>query len=330
MEEEPIMVSVVCITFNQVTYIEKAINSFLMQKTNFKYEIIIHDDASSDGTKEVIDQYTSLSPDKIIPIFQVENQYSKKIKIYQSFIYPIVRGKYIALCEGDDFWTDPNKLQIQFNYMENNPNCKLCIHDASFITADEKITFNSKPLSKNPINYDIEDAIMGIGIKVATNSFFYPSEIVKKTITKFEILSPTGDYPLPILLSLYGYIHYIPKKMCAHRMLAKNSFSERMSKGEKSIKKWSIFLEKLEESMKELDVYTQHKYTSIIKKSLEQQKFNNYLLTRNSKKLKIEPYNAMLKSIQFKKKLEYYMPNFFNLMQRVHYFFLRLKQSPIK
>jgi hypothetical protein len=82
--------------------------------------------------------------------------------------------------------------------------------------------------------------------------------------------------------------------------------------------------------MKELDVYTQHKYTSIIKKSLEQQKFNNYLLTRNKQKLKSEPFNIMFKKISFKKKFEYYTPSIFNLLQRIHYFFLRLKTTPIK
>jgi len=120
MEREQIMVSVVCITYNQVSYIEKAFKSFLMQKTNFKFEIIIHDDASSDGTKDILKKYSSLFPDKIILILQDKNQYSQGINIFNSYIYPIVRGKYIALCEGDDFWTDSNKLQIQFNYMENN------------------------------------------------------------------------------------------------------------------------------------------------------------------------------------------------------------------
>lgn len=330
MEREQIMVSVVCITYNQVSYIEKAIKSFLMQKTNFKFEIIIHDDASSDGTKDILKKYSSLFPDKIILILQDKNQYSQGINIFNSYIYPIVRGKYIALCEGDDFWTDSNKLQIQFNYMENNSGCKLCIHDAFFITADEKITFNSKPLSKNPINYGIEDAIMGIGIKVATNSFFYTSEIVKKPMTKFEILSPSGDFPLAITLSLCGYIHYMPKKMCAHRMLAKNSFSESMSKGRESINKWFIFLDKLEDSMNELDSYTNFKFSSIIKNSLYKQKFNIYLLTRNKQKLKSEPFNIMFKKISFKKKFEYYTPSIFNLLQRIHYFFLRLKTTPIK
>ena len=130
MEDNKIMVSVCCITYNQAEYIKYALDSFLIQKTNFKYEVIIHDDASTDGTAEIIKEYADKYPEIIKPIFQTENQYSKGVKRILNFTFKEAKGKYIALCEGDDYWINENKLQLQVEYMEKNPNCTLLFHNA--------------------------------------------------------------------------------------------------------------------------------------------------------------------------------------------------------
>lgn len=118
--QEP-LVSICCITYNHEKYIRDAIESFLMQETNFPFEIIIHDDASTDKTADIIREYEKKYPELIKPIYQTENQYSKGVKINLEFNFPRAKGKYIALCEGDDYWTDPNKLQIQVAFLEENP-----------------------------------------------------------------------------------------------------------------------------------------------------------------------------------------------------------------
>ena len=87
-----------------------------MQKTTFPIEIIIHDDASTDGTAKIVKEYADKYPDLIVPILQTENQYSQGIKPSQNFVFPRARGKYIAFCEGDDYWTDPYKLQKQVDF----------------------------------------------------------------------------------------------------------------------------------------------------------------------------------------------------------------------
>ena len=119
MEDNNIMVSICCITYNQEKFIRQALDGFLMQKTNFKYEIIIHDDASTDNTANIILEYEKKYPDIIKPIYQTENQYSKGKKP-TLITYKAAQGKYIALCEGDDYWIDENKLQLQVDYMEKN------------------------------------------------------------------------------------------------------------------------------------------------------------------------------------------------------------------
>lgn len=124
------LVSIRCITYNHEKYIRDALEGFVMQKTNFKFEAIVHDDASTDNTAAIIQEYAEKYPDIIKPIFETENQYSKKDgslrRIMNEAVHP--NAKYIAFCEGDDFWTDPYKLQKQFEIMENNPNCSLCYH----------------------------------------------------------------------------------------------------------------------------------------------------------------------------------------------------------
>lgn len=124
------VVSICCITYNHVNYICDAIEGFLMQKTTFPFEILIHDDASTDGTADIILEYEKRYPDLIFPIYQKENQYSKGISISATYQFPRARGKYIALCEGDDYWTDPLKLQKQVDFLEANPEYSMCFHNA--------------------------------------------------------------------------------------------------------------------------------------------------------------------------------------------------------
>lgn len=88
----------------------------MQQKTNFPIEVLIHDDASTDGTQDIIREYEKKYPNIVKPIYQKENQYSKGVKVSLVYNYSRARGKYIALCEGDDYWTDPYKLQKQVDF----------------------------------------------------------------------------------------------------------------------------------------------------------------------------------------------------------------------
>lgn len=322
-------VSVLCITYNQEDYIEQAIKSFLAQKTDFAFEILIHDDASTDGTAQIVRKYERLYPNMIRAIIQTENQHSKGVKITSGILTPLAKGKYIAVCEGDDFWTDENKLQKQYNYMEQNPECSMCIHDGWIISADEKIVFHSKPLSKCECIYGIEDAIMGLGIQAVTNSFFYRTEIAKLPMPEYMRIAPTGDYGRAIENALHGYIYYCPEKMSAHRMLAKNSFSSTMGKGKESQKKWETHLNKQKKMMDELDKHTEYKYTNIINAAFEQQCFNNYLLTNNTVMLKEEPFRTMLKNMPLKAKIQYHFPFLFKYLQRFHYWYLEMESKKV-
>lgn len=132
-----VLVSICCITYNHAPYIRQCLDGFIMQKTNFKYEILIHDDASTDGTADIIREYEAKYPDIFKPIYQTENQYSKGKNISATYNWPRAVGKYIAQCEGDDYWTDPLKLQKQVDFMEANPEYVLCCHRYKIYNQDD-------------------------------------------------------------------------------------------------------------------------------------------------------------------------------------------------
>ena len=121
------LVSICCITYNHEPYIVQTLDGFLMQKTSLPFEILIHDDASTDRTADIIREYEKKFPNLIKPIYQKENQYSKGFtSVSETWNFPRAQGKYIALCEGDDYWIDENKLQMQVDFLENNPEYGMC------------------------------------------------------------------------------------------------------------------------------------------------------------------------------------------------------------
>ena len=132
MEGSP-LVTIQCLTYNHEKYIRKCLDGFVMQKTNFRFEAIVHDDASTDGTANIVREYADKYPDIIKPIFETENQYSKSDGSLNRIMYEHTLGKYVALCEGDDYWTDPYKLQKQVDYMENHPGYAMCFTNVDVI-----------------------------------------------------------------------------------------------------------------------------------------------------------------------------------------------------
>lgn len=125
------LVSIRCLAYNHEKYIREALEGFVMQKTNFKFEAIVHDDASTDNTASIIREYAEKYPEIIKPILEKENQYSKHDGSLSQIVNAACKGKYIALCEGDDYWTDSYKLQKQVDFMESHPDYTMCFHNAT-------------------------------------------------------------------------------------------------------------------------------------------------------------------------------------------------------
>lgn len=229
---EPV-VSICCITYNHEKYIRDAIESFLMQKTTFSFEIIIHDDASTDKTTEVIKEFANKYPNLIVPILQEENQWSKGIKISNTFVWPLAKGKYIALCEGDDYWTDPHKLQKQVDFMEEYNECSMCFHRAKIIgTKHSKFEDYSRDFSPIEIFPEKELFYEG-GSSAPTATIIFRRDILQKA-TDFPGNVPVGDMWLKVIMSYYGRIGYIKDVMAARRLGHAGSWNVRTRKNNKA------------------------------------------------------------------------------------------------
>jgi len=138
MNEQTPLVSICCLAYNHAPYIRQCLDGFMMQKTDSPFEVLIHDDASTDGTADIIREYEAKYPDIIKPIYQTENQYSKGVGVTSVYQLPRAKGKYVAFCEGDDYWTDSNKLQKQVDFLETNPDFSICCHRYKIFNEDTK------------------------------------------------------------------------------------------------------------------------------------------------------------------------------------------------
>ena len=129
-----IIVSISCTTFNHERYIRQCLDGFLMQECNFAFEVLIHDDASTDGTQAIIKEYQEKYPDIIKPYFQTVNQWSQGVRgMNAKYNFSRANGKYLAMCEGDDYWTDPLKLQKQVDFLEKHPDCSMVFSNAEVL-----------------------------------------------------------------------------------------------------------------------------------------------------------------------------------------------------
>jgi len=218
------LVSISCLTYNHAKYILEALEGFLMQKTSFPIEILIHDDASTDGTTEIVKDYEEKYPDIIKPKYESENQWNKGIHGSEVFNFPRANGKYIALCEGDDYWTDPLKLQKQVDYLEKSPGFSMCFAN-SIIIDDEGNVINS---SRVPNNYkkSITQKDILNGFVPPTNTMLLKSEHLKSIIPLMgNRILLNSDYFISCLMAEYGEIGYIDDIMAVYRKHAKGIWS---------------------------------------------------------------------------------------------------------
>lgn len=163
-DKEPLMVSIRCLAYNHEKSIRETLESFVMQKTNFRFEAIVHDDASTDGTAGIIREYAEKYPDIIKPIYETENQYSKHDGSLFSIMNKACTGKYIAYCEGDDYWIDPLKLQKQVDYLEAHPEvvyscCRFNVlneYTNTYTTCPNRYFDNELNKDKKEFLFDIE------------------------------------------------------------------------------------------------------------------------------------------------------------------------------
>lgn len=215
--EEQILVTICCTAYNQETYIEQCLDGFVMQKTNFLFEAIVHDDASTDNTAEIIKKYAEKYPRIIKPIFETENQYSKHNGSLRRIMRANMHGKYIATCEADDYWTDPYKLQKQIDILESNANVSMVY--TAFKTVDSKGKFMLRPTYENykkeSFSGDILPQLLSSGNFIMTLTTCIRREVYECNIM---LNSNIGlDYLLFLVAASMGKAVYLPEETGCYR-----------------------------------------------------------------------------------------------------------------
>ena len=308
---EEITVSVYCIAYNHEKYIRQSLDGILNQKTDFKYEVIIHDDASTDNTTRIIEEYISKYPDIIVPIIQKENQYSKGVRIFETYVLPKIRGKYIAICETDDYWCDVYKLQKQVDFLENHEGYSACVHNSIWYNCitNEKILYNTLDCDKD---LELEELILYGGSEFHTSSILYKSELAHRP----DFLNTKGffDYPLSIHLALSGKVRYLFDVMSVYRWCTDGSWTHNRLGAD--FKWYKNHYDEIEKMLKETDKYTNGKYHELILKIIYD---NDYIVAQECYKHKyfIKKNKDVFKQKPFNYKLKIYFKAYFPFIEKV-------------
>lgn len=219
MEEEIPFVSVLCLVYNQAPYVRQCLDSLVLQQTSFPYEIIVHDDASTDGSTEIIREYANRYPTIIKPILQKENQFSQHIPIVTTHMIPLIKGKYLAFCEGDDYWTDSSKLQKQFDFLEANPSYSMCIHGCQLYDQIEEKIIDAPSYQNVPETIYVSDLFYE-PFSIASSSLFYrkidSAEDKRKRMG--DSVNVNGDTITLFIYGEYGKIGFIQDVMSVYRI----------------------------------------------------------------------------------------------------------------
>ena len=218
-EKTTCKVSVLCATFNHEEYLRQTLDGFLSQKTDFPYEVLVNDDASTDGTAAILREYAEKYPEVIRPFYQEENLYSRRINLYDVVFFPAARGEYIAVCEGDDYWNDPEKLQLQVDWLDTHPEYSACVHNSigRFADQPDRVLFAQDGDRDIPF----EQVVQGMSHAYHTSSILARREFILDPPDYRNVAYEQGyftDYAVGVRLGLAGKVRFIDRYMSVYRI----------------------------------------------------------------------------------------------------------------
>ena len=303
--EKP-LVSVFCLTYNHESMIEDALKGFVMQKTNFPFEVFVHDDASTDGTVRIIKQYAEAYPQIIRPVLQTENQYSKHVKITNTYLVPRATGKYFAFCEGDDFWTDEYKLQRQVDFLEQHPEYVACVHNSIQINCKDHTESIMFPRTEDG-DVSFEDTLYAWPRTYQTSSLVVRREYRDCEMPSFyNAVKGFADWPFSIWLALNGKIRFLAECMSTYRYCScAHSFMAQRTQNTVDLIQRSIEMLKAIRPYVEGGVYEDTLETAILKKEYQ---LLNY--RHEYKEMRRAPYASIYRQESLKTKLKLYIKQF--------------------
>lgn len=327
-------VLVSCMTFNHRNYIEDAMRGFCMQRTDFPYVAVVIDDASTDGEQEVIKRFLENEFDMVSAVQDETEDYVRvvakhKTNVNCTFVVILLKynhykkkdktpyfkewrdnAKYIALCEGDDYWTDPLKLQRQVDFLEEHEEYSLCCTDAVIKSKDGEMDWSRY---KGSCRVPVEDIIIGGGLWLQTVSFVYRNnrEVLKNYPDCCKNCH-VGDYPLAIWMALNGGVYYIAEKTAVYRYQCDGSWTNMQDciPIEKQMPGWRSEVDML----MGLNNWSHEKYANVFSKRIIVYLYNYIILSHKS------DAGTIMREFQDVKHL-------LSKNQRMHVFFLSIHQE---
>ena len=215
-----IKVSILCTAYQHEAYIREALESFVTQQTDFPFEVLVSDDASTDGTAAIIREYAGKYPDIVRPFLQEKNLYSQGINLYDRLLFPAARGQYLAACEGDDCWTDPTKLQRQVDFLDTHPEYSACVHNTVAHHTDgstpDKVLFEQSGDRDIPFS----QVIRGMSHAFHTSSIMARRDFIVNPPDFRNVAFSYGftDYAVGVWLTMNGKVRFLDRPMSLYRI----------------------------------------------------------------------------------------------------------------
>ena len=322
MEKCSVMVSVLCTAYNHENYIRDCLDGFVAQKTDFPFEVLVNDDCSTDATTEILREYAAKYPEIIRPFYQEKNLFSQvnMSGLFAKVFYPNLRGKYIALCEGDDLWCDDSKLQRQVDFLETHPDYSACVHNTTLhFCSDDS---DDRPLIEERGDRDVEFAavIKGMSHAFHTSSILARREFIVEPPDFHYVAASYGftDYAIGLWLTMQGKVRFLDREMSLYRISSNpEAWSANLGRQYDKLKDFIAGEAAMMESMLPRLTGEQKRLTE---EELLRRRYELYDITGQVEKLFDAPYKSIFDakplSYRIKTRIKYYFPRLHSYYRR--------------
>ena len=295
-----VKVSVLCTAYNHEAYIAQALESFVSQRTDFPFEVLVTDDASTDGTAAVIRDYAARYPTIIRPFLLTENQFSQGVSLFETILYKEARGEYFAECEGDDYWIDPEKLQRQVDFLDSHPDYTACVHNTVAHTMDE--TTPDRVLYPQTGDRDIpfELVLQGMSRAFHTSSVVVRRDYMEHVPEFRDVGFAHGyvtDYPQGLWYTLQGRVRFLDRCMSVYRI---NAVASSWSSGvNKEYDKFKQFVTGELAVLHALLPYPPEAKKAAVEQTILEREYELLYLEGKVEQMMQPPYDAIFKTKSF-------------------------------
>lgn len=319
------VVSVVCITYNQEDYISSALDGFLKQKTDFPFEVLVHDDASTDRTAQIVKSYERKYPKIVKGVYEKKNQYSQGRDILLDIMLPKISGQYVATCEGDDYWESANKLQRSFDYLSTHPKCSMVSHPTDMYVGESTERRHYSPAFLNRGGVLRSATLIIHNDLIHTSSHFYRKTFLTKNLSMFQRMEKLGvvyDVVYVMMAVTEGYVYLLSNVFSVYRYRAKNSWSLMVADNDEKLieaTKVQYYCAKL------INRYRKYQYNEAFLERNRRAAFEVYKLRGNLRQLRKNKYRDLYRKMDM---FDWAMVIIKNLPKPV-YIFIHCKVRPL-